>query len=151
MKLTLKRIAKKPTYTIGKLYIDDVYFCDTCEDTDRGLEMSMPLPMIKKTKVPGQTAIPYGTYELSMRIISPTYSKKKNFAFTGGVMPRLLNVPGWSGVLIHSGNTADDSEGCLLVGENKAVGKVLNSFATFKRLWHVLWDHRAEPLTITIC
>ena len=151
MKLTLKRIAKKPTYTIGKLYIDDVYFCDTCEDTDRGLEMSMPLPMIKKTKVPGQTAIPYGTYELSMRIISPTYSKKKNFAFTGGVMPRLLNIPGWSGVLIHSGNTADDSEGCLLVGENKAVGKVLNSFATFKRLWYILNDHRNEPLTITIC
>ena len=151
MKLTLKRIAKKPTYTIGKLYIDDVYFCDTCEDTDRGLEMSMPLPMIKKTKVPGETAIPYGTYELSMRIISPTYSKKKNFAFTGGVMPRLLNVPGWSGVLIHSGNTADDSEGCLLVGLNTIKGQVTSSFATFKKLWHILNDHRNEPLTITIC
>ena len=151
MKLTVKRIAKRATYTIGKLYIDGTYFCDTCEDTDRGLEQAMPLDMIRRTKVPGETAIPVGTYELSMRHISPKYSKKKAFAFTGGVMPRLLNVPGYEGVLIHSGNTAADSEGCILVGENKKVGAVINSLATFKRLWQVLWDHRGEPLTITIC
>ena len=150
MKLTLKRIARKEGYTIGRLYIDDAYFCDTLEDRDRGLEESMPLDMIKRIKVKGETAIPTGTYELSMRHISPKYSRKKAFAFTGGVMPRLLNVPGYEGVLIHSGNTAADSEGCILVGENKAVGKVLNSMATFKALWSVLNHRKSEPLTITV-
>ena len=111
----------------------------------------MPLDMIRKIKVPKETAIPTGTYELSMNIVSPKYSKKKDFAFTGGIMPRLLNVPGWSGVLIHSGNTPKDSEGCILVGENKVKGQVINSFATFKRLWGILHDQRDEPLTITIC
>lgn len=151
MKLTLKRIARKEGYTIGRLYIDDAYFCDTLEDRDRGLEQAMPLDMIKRIKVKGETAIPTGTYELSMRHISPKYSRKKTFAFTGGVMPRLLNVPGYEGVLIHSGNTAADSEGCILVGENKAVGKVLNSMATFKALWSVLNQRKSEPITITIC
>ena len=151
MKLTLKRIARKEGYTIGRLYIDDAYFCDTLEDRERGLEQAMPLDMIKRIKVKGETAIPTGTYELSMRHISPKYSRKKAFAFTGGVMPRLLNVPGYEGVLIHSGNTAADSEGCILVGENKAVGKVLNSMATFKALWSVLNQRKSEPLTITIC
>lgn len=150
MKLTLKRIARKEGYTIGKLYIDDAYFCDTLEDKDRGLEQAMPLDMIKRIKVKGETAIPVGTYELSMRHISPKYSRKKAFAFTGGVMPRLLNVPGYEGVLIHSGNTAADSEGCILVGENKAVGKVLNSMATFKALWSVLNQRKSEPITITV-
>lgn len=153
MKLTLKRIARKEGYTIGRLYIDDnpKPFCDTLEDTERGLEQAMPLDMIKRIKVKGETAIPTGTYELSMRHISPKYSRKKAFAFTGGVMPRLLNVPGYEGVLIHSGNTAADSEGCILVGENKAVGKVLNSMATFKALWSVLNQRKSEPITITIC
>ena len=152
MRLTVKRIAKRDGYTIGRLYIDDnpKPFCDTLEDTERGLEQAMPLDMIRRTKVPGETAIPVGTYELSMRHISPKYSKKKAFAFTGGVMPRLLNVPGYEGVLIHSGNTAADSEGCILVGENKAVGKVLNSMATFKALWSVLNQRKSEPITITM-
>ena len=150
MKLTLKRIAHKEGYTIGRLYIDDAYFCDTLEDRERGLEQAMPLDMIKRIKVKGETAIPTGTYELSMRHISPKYSRKKAFAFTGGVMPRLLNVPGYEGVLIHSGNTAADSEGCILVGENKAVGKVLNSMATFKALWSVLNHRKSEPITITV-
>ena len=150
MKLTVKRIARKEGYTIGKLYIDGQYFCDTLEDRDRGLEQAMPIDIIQRLKVKGQTAIPTGTYELSMRHISPKYSKKKAFAFTGGVMPRLLNVPGYEGVLIHSGNTAADSEGCILVGDNKAVGKVLNSMATFKALWSILNQRKTEPLTITV-
>ena len=151
MKLTLRRIAKRPKYTIGKLYIDGQYFCDTIEDTDRNLDYSMPVDVIKQVKVPKQTAIPIGTYEMSMNVISPTYSKKKSFAWCKGVMPRLLNVPGWSGVLIHTGNTQDDSEGCIIVGENKVVGKVINSMVTFKRLWPVLYEHRHEGITITIC
>ena len=150
MELTLKRIAKKATYTIGHLYIDGQYFCDTIEDRDRGLNNQMPLSEIKARKVYGETAIPTGTYGLTMKVVSPKYSKKKSFAFTGGRMPRLLSIPGWDGVLIHSGNTAADSLGCIVVGENKQVGKVINSFATFKRLWPILDAHRNETLTITI-
>ena len=150
MELTLKRIAKKATYTIGHLYIDGQYFCDTIEDRDRGLNNQMPLSEIKAKKVYGETAIPTGTYGLTMKVVSPKYSKKKSFAFTGGRMPRLLNVPGYEGVLIHSGNTAADSEGCILVGENKAVGKVLNSMTTFKALWSVLNQRKSEPITITV-
>lgn len=151
MKLTLKRIAKKPGYTIGRLYIDGQYYCDTIEDTDRNLDQAMAVEVIQSLKVPKQTAIPIGTYEVSMNIISPSYSKKKAYNWTGGVMPRLLNVPGWSGVLIHPGNTADDSEGCILVGQNLKVGQVLNSQKVFKPLWKQLHDRRAEGITITIC
>ena len=116
MKLTLKRIALKPTYTIGHLYIDSKYFCDTIEDKVRDLK--------KESKVKGQTAIPYGTYEVTWSY-SPRFKK-----FT----PRLQNIPQFSGVLIHSGNTAADTEGCIIVGENKVVGKVINSRATVNKL-----------------
>lgn len=117
MELTLKRIAKKDTYTIGKLYVDDEYFCDTLEDKDRGLTSDMPLEDIKKVKVYGQTAIPIGRYQVVMNM--STRFKK--------VMPLLLNVPGFDGIRIHSGNTAADTQGCILLGQNKVVGKVINS------------------------
>lgn len=149
MKLTLKRIAKKKTYTIGKLYIDDVYFCDTIEDVDRGLYQGQNLELIKKIKVPNKTAIPRGTYKITLNVVSPKYSKKKIYQeICNGRVPRLLNVPGYEGVLIHIGNTAEDSSGCILVGENKQVGKVLNSTETFKRLYNKIKGQ--ENLTIEI-
>jgi hypothetical protein len=117
MKLTLKRIAKKEAYTIGKLYIDGVYFCDTLEDKDRDLHEFMALPEIKKRKVMHKTAIPKGRYKV---IVNMSPSKKR-------LLPRLLNVPGFEGILIHRGNDDGDSSGCILVGENKVVGKVINS------------------------
>ena len=140
MKLLLKRIAKRDTYCIGKLYIDGRYFSDTLEDTDRGLTQSMPLSQIQKIKIQDKTAIPKGTYKVTLDVISPKYSKKdfyKRFA-NGGRVPRLLNVPGWEGVLIHAGNTADSSSGCILVGQNKIIGQVINSKDTFIRLYKEL-------------
>jgi hypothetical protein len=116
-KLELKRIARKATYTIGKLYVDGKYFCDTLEDVDRGLTQSMPLAEIKRIKVMHQTAIPTGTYKV---IVNVSPSKQR-------LLPRLLDVPGFDGILMHRGNTDADSSGCVLVGENKQVGKVLNS------------------------
>lgn len=149
MKLTLKRTAKKPTYTIGKLYIDDVYFCDTIEDTDRGLYQGQDLELIKKIKINSKTAIPRGTYKITLNVVSPKYSKKKIYQdICKGRVPRLLNVPGYEGVLIHIGNTADDSSGCILVGENKQVGKVLNSTETFRKLYNKIKGQ--ENLTIEI-
>ena len=120
MILEVKRIAKKETYTIGKLYVDGKYFCDTIEDKDRGLKTSSPLEEIKAVKVYGETAIPTGDYDVIL-------SKSAKF---GKVLPEILNVPGWEGVRIHSGNSAKDSLGCILVGKNTSVGWVSDS-----RLW----------------
>ena len=142
-------MAKKPTYTIGKLYIDGVYFCDTVEDTDRGLFQGQSLDLIKKIKIPNKTAIPTGTYKLTLNIVSPKYSKKAIYQeICKGRVPRLLDVPGYDGVLIHIGNSADDSSGCILVGQNKVVGKVINSTETFRKLYNKIKGQK--DLTIQI-
>lgn len=141
MNITLNRIAKKAKYTIGKLYINDKYFCDTLEDTDRGLTQSMTEQQIVSKKVYGETAIPTGTYRI---IISYSNKFKKQ-------MPLLLNVPGFAGIRIHSGNTEKDSLGCILVGKNKAVGKVLESRDTYSKLFSILQEaNKKETIKITI-
>lgn len=138
MELLLKRIARKATYTIGRLYIDGKYFCDTIEDKDRGLKQSLPVGVNLARKHKGATAIPTGKYQITLGVKSPRFSKKTAYAFCEGYLPRLLNVPAFEGVLIHIGNTAEDSAGCLLVGENKVVGKVVNSTQTFHKLYEKL-------------
>jgi hypothetical protein len=152
MKLLLKRIAHKPGYTIGKLYIDGAYFCDTLEDTDRGLKQSMPLAEIKQLKQAGITAIPAGKYYVLMHIASPKYATRPANQSIGGLLPRLANVPGYDGVLIHIGNYPKDTEGCILVGKNKAVGAVLESTETFFQLYPLLKAaaDKVEEITITI-
>ena len=151
MEILVDRKYKKSAYTIGNLYLNGQWFCNTLEDRDRGLNDSMPLEMIKAKKVYGETAIPTGRYTVRMDIVSPKYSAyewyKKNF---GGRMPRLENVKGFSGILVHPGNTALDSNGCLLVGMNKAKGKVLESRDTFLKLWKVLEAARKRGETITL-
>lgn len=124
MNIELKRIALKDTYTIGKLYIDGAYFCDTLEDKDRGLEDSMPIEKIMFLKKPHITAIPTGTYTVILN-----YSNRFK-----RIMPLVMNVKGFAGIRIHAGNTSEDTDGCILVGENKAKGKVLNSKDTYNRL-----------------
>ena len=149
LELLLDRKYKNETYTIGNLYVDGEWFCNALEDKDRGLSQTMSLEEIKETKVYGETAIPTGRYEVRMDIVSPKYNGvkwyKDNF---GGRMPRLENVKGFSGILIHSGNTALDSNGCILVGMNKAKGKVLDSRATFQKLWKVLEKAKKAGKTI---
>lgn len=138
MELLLKRIARRETYTIGKLFIDGAYICDTIEDKDRGLRQDMQPSVIRAMKRQGVTAIPAGRYRVTMDIKSPKFSQKKyekKYGFCGGYLPRLINVPGFDGVLIHIGNTAKDTDGCLLVGKNTRVGKVLESRVTFVKLY----------------
>lgn len=149
MELTLKRIARRDTYTIGRLSIDGKYFCDTVEDRDRGLDQRQPLQVNIARKKKGVTAIPVGRYRVTLAVRSPRFSAKKQYAFCNGFLPRLINVPAFDGVLIHIGNTAQDSEGCILVGENKEVGKVLNSTATFQRLYARLKEAK-DQIYITI-
>jgi hypothetical protein len=128
MIITLIRRWFKQDYTIGDLYIDGNWFSNTVEDKDRGLDDSMTVDEIKKKKVYGETAIPYGTYKVSI-----TYSPKfkKN-------LPLVEGVKGFEGIRIHSGNTAKDSLGCIIVGKNKKVGMVLDSRATMEKLMKVL-------------
>jgi hypothetical protein len=132
MELLLHRRFLGEDYTIGSLYIgtesENEYFCDTLEDVDRGLTQSMPLEEIKRIKIPHETAIPTGVYKV---IVNLSPAKKR-------MLPRLLDVPGFSGILIHRGNTKSDSSGCILVGENKVKGKVINSTACEKRLVEIL-------------
>ena len=134
MILTLRRIARRPGYTIGRLYIDGEYFCDTLEDTDRGLCQGQSVDALRRMKVKGSTAIPMGRYKITLNVVSPRFGKRAQYQRIGGRLPRLLDVPVFDGVLIHIGNTPKDTEGCILVGENKVVGQVVNSTATFYRL-----------------
>ena len=135
MELDIKRIARRENYTVGRLYIDGKYFCDTLEDKDRGLRQDMPVAVIRATKRKGITAIPTGRYRITLAVQSPKFSKRAIYQFCNGYLPRLINVPGYDGVLIHIGNTARDTEGCLLVGRNTQVGKVLDSRKTFIELY----------------
>ena len=152
MKLKLIRSYKNDKYTIGHLYINGKFFCDTLEDTDRGLDNSMSLKQIQSIKVKSKTAIPTGIYTITLRVVSPRLSKKSAYKFCGGKVPRLVNVKGYDGVLIHIGNTEQDTDGCILVGENKAKGKVLNSTDTFKRLYAILKQasDKNEDITLDI-
>ena len=119
MIIIIKRIFKGPDYTIGRMYIDGKYFCDTLEDTVRA----------PGVKIPGKTAIPAGKYKI--KLAESLHFKK--------LMPRLENVPGFTGVLIHAGSTAEDTGGCILVGKNRVKGKVLDSRETFQKLFTMLW------------
>lgn len=151
MKLLLKRIALKPAYTIGWLYVDGTKVCDTIEDTVRDVNKNGVFDNGEK-KIAGQTAIPYGTYDITLAVQSPKYKDKAAYKFCNGYLPRLLDVPEFEGILIHIGNTAEDSAGCILVGENKEVGKVINSTAAFNRLYPMLKTaaDRGEKIQIEI-
>lgn len=151
MRLKLVRKYRLNTYTIGKLYIDDVYFCDTLEDKDRGLTSDMSLGDIQKAKVKGATCIPYGQYKVTLGVKSAKYSnpRYKYAQIANGYMPRLLNVKGFDGILIHAGNTDKDTEGCILVGYNKVKGKVVDSQATWTKLYQRLKESK-DAITIEI-
>jgi len=154
MKLVVKRTYRGPNYTIGHLYVNDKFFCDTIEDVDRGLTQDMSKIEIAKKKIKGQTCIPYGTYIVTMNVVSAKYSNFTKYpyaTFVQGKMPRILNVPGFDGILIHPGTNQLDTDGCLVVGENKVKGKVINSQATWRKLCSVLLEasKKREVITIT--
>ena len=150
MELVLERKWKKSDYTIGILLIDNKKFCEVIEDKDRGLKDSMTTEQIKLIKKPNMRAIPTGTYDVTLDVFSskfgniPFYKKVCN-----GKLPRLLNVKGFEGILIHCGNTQLDTSGCLIVGENKVKGKVINSKITFEKLYNILKNSK-DKITIKI-
>ena len=153
MKILVDRKWKKETYTIGRLYVDGFLFSNTLEDRDRGLKQSDHPDFIKSRKVFAETAIPTGTYKVAMNITSPKYSAVAwYYKLCQGKMPRLLNVPGFEGILVHPGSTALDSAGCLLVGKNSKVATLTESKATFEKLYKKMkaaYD-KGEKITIEI-
>ena len=142
MLITLDRAWKRKGYTISRLYINGELFCNALEDEDRGLRQDMTINEIKKRKVYGATAIPSGSYECVN-----TYSNRfqKN-------LPLLKDVPGFDGIRIHSGNTANDTEGCILPGRNTQKGMVTESRVWTEKLIKLMkaaWD-RKETVTVMI-
>ena len=147
MELILERIAKRKTYTIGRLYIqkrvddeflagtENQYLCDTLEPTWRDYEHGA-------YKVKGRSAIPEGRYAVVISW-SPRFKQW---------LPILLGVPKFEGIRIHAGNTSEDTEGCILVGKNREVGKVLDSHIWVHRLKQKIVEAkgRGEPVWITI-
>ena len=162
MKLLLERIFTNDRYTIGHLYCvnevtnEKTFICDTLEDCDRGLTQDMKPSEVNKRKVYTKTAIPTGMYDIALNVKSPKYSnytKYPTYQEWDGYLPRLRKVNGFDGILIHIGNSEHDSSGCILVGENKVKGQVINSTATFRRLmneWFVPCRERKEKVTLEI-
>ena len=142
LQITVTRHSPRPGYTIGRMDINDTKFSDTLEDTDRGLTQDMPLDEIKRIKVYGKTAIPKGTYKVSVRY----WQKHKIY------VPFIHDVPGFTSILIHSGNTPEDILGCILVGENTIKGRLTNSRPYMTRLTKLCQEaiRRGEPIRITI-
>ena len=133
MKLLLRRKFKGETYTIGDLYIDGEFFCNTLEDKVRDLPLlcydtPQGINCKCKEKVYAETAIPCGTYKVTISH-SPRFKRK---------LPRLHDVPHFLGILIHNGNHKEHSSGCILVGNNRVKGMVLESMATMKKLMVIL-------------
>ena len=146
MKLELKRIARKETYTIGRLFVEGRYLCDTLEDKDRDQNRNGCFDGAE-TKIYAQTAIPNGTYRVTLEH-SPKFSPR----YGGHKVPYLHDVPHFEGILIHTGNMADDSAGCILVGTNSATGRVSGSLTAFNKLLPMLEQAtaRKEEITITV-
>lgn len=141
MEILLERKWLKENYTIGRLYVNGKFFCNTLEDTVRDINRNGIFDC-GELKISGHTAIPYGEYEIIVNY-SPRFKRE---------LPRLLNVPHFEGILIHRGNTHKDSSGCILVGENTKVGMVLNSTKYEEELTKILKaaQIRKEKITIKI-
>jgi hypothetical protein len=134
MKLFLKRVSLKDHYTVGRLYVDSKYFCDTLEDTTRDVNKDS----INEVKIYGETSIPYGIYPIVFKI-SPSFHR---------TMPYLDDIEGFTNIMIHYGNSDKDTTGCILVGKNNIVGRVSESKSTFEELYNIIEGQK--NLTIEI-
>jgi hypothetical protein len=136
MELKLNRIYFSPTYTIGKLFVDGKLFCDTIEDKNRDLNKDGDITDIGEGKVQDQTCIPFGTYEV---IVNMSGRFKR-------LLPRLLNVPSFDGILIHNGKDENSSSGCLILGENKVKGQVINGTYYMNKLTDMLLSEQKKGI-----
>ena len=150
MQLLLMRVYKGQSYTIGKLYVDGKYICDTLEDADRGLSDAMSVEEIAEKKIKCLTAIPIGCYKVTLNVKYPSFSKKAYYKnYCDGYLPRLVNVKGFDGILMHRGADADNSCGCILLGYNTIKGKLTDSQKAFEEVYELLKSAK-DDITIEI-
>jgi Family of unknown function (DUF5675) len=128
----LRRDQLAPNYTAGRLFVDQVWVCDTLEDTYR------PPPAVK---VPGKTCIPEGTYKIHVTH-SPRFRRP---------LPLLVDVPDFSGIRIHAGNTVDDTEGCILVGERAGDGHIVRSRVALREVMSLLSRGGLADIVVLNC
>lgn len=140
MQIELHRKYRKNGYTIGLLYINGQLVCNTLEDTDRGLTSAMSVNDIAAVKVKGKTAIPTGSYPVIMSY-SPRFKKQ---------MPLICGVKGFEGIRIHSGNSAEDTEGCILCGKNTEVGRITSSKMWTEKVYEYIRGGLKQGVTIDI-
>lgn len=141
MDLLVKRLWPKANYCVGRMYIDGKFFCNTLEPKVVDVNKSGKFDGNEK-KVYGESAIPYGTYKV-VYTESPRFKRK---------LPRLVDVPHFEGILIHPGNTVEDTQGCILVGKNTSTGRLSDSRVTSDHL-NALIDRTIKnggEVTITI-
>lgn len=154
MELRLERKYRNNLYCIDKLYVNNKYFSDVLEDPDRGLTDTMSLEEIKKIKIKGNTCIPYGTYNITLDIVSPKFGSKPFYKqVCNGKLPRLLNVKGFDGILIHVGDGPNGhklTEGCLLVGRNTIKGGLTEGKKYFQLLYSQMLEAKKKGEKITI-
>lgn len=123
LRIRIERLWPKKEYTVGVLYVGGQRFCETLENA------------VRERKIPGITAIPAGCYEVDMNTISPKFGQRSWGRLYGGIVPWIRNVPDFERILIHPGNSAPaDTSGCILVGRNREVGRLVDSQATYRRL-----------------
>ena len=156
MELKLIRKYRCSNYCIDKLYINNEYFSDALEDPDRSLTDSMSLEEIQKIKIKGNTCIPYGTYNVTLDVYSPKFGSKSYYKeVCNGKVPRLLNVKGFDGILIHVGDGPNGhklTEGCILIGRNTIKGGLTEGKKYFQLLYNQMLEakKRGEKIKITI-
>jgi len=140
--LLLQRRFLRDTYTIGRLSVDDLSYCDTLEDKVRDYNKDGDLDDAGEQKVYGETAIPYGRYRITITH-SPKFKRR---------LPLLMSVPHFEGIRIHAANWPRELEGCIAVGENKVKGGLINSRQYEKELtsWLAMWFDNGEDIFITI-
>lgn len=153
MEILVYRKWKKPDYCVGRMSIDGVLICNTMEDTDRGLDDGMQDWQIRNKKIPNVTAIPTGRYKIDMDTVSPKFSKYPFYMeVCQGKLPRIKNVKGFEGILLHCGVDHSNSSGCILLGLNKVRGKLTDTKETFKKVYALMKEahDRGETIYITI-
>lgn len=155
MNLLLERKYCKEKYTVGRLFVNGVFFSNTLEDKVRDINKNGKFDN-GEYKVYAETAIPYGEYEITLDVVSPKFSKYQFYKeVCKGKLPRLLDVPDFDGILIHCAEGpkgADLLKGCIAVGNNTIKGGLTNCKETFKKLYSILdkANKNNEKITIKI-
>ena len=140
LKIFVERKYYKEEYTIGNMFIDGKWFCNTLEDKDRGLSQSLSLSQNKKLKVYGKTAIPKGVYDIEIHF----WSKYRIN------VPLLKDVPAFTGILIHNGKDQNSTLGCILVGLNTIKGKLTDGKKYLTELTKIIKDAKSKGKKVII-